>query len=200
MFTTSYKLQATSYRGFTLIEVVVSVFVFLVIMMSVSQTFTTAFHGYSLAKTAQKELETAQFAVNTMAKILRDSSIVSSSGSQTTVRFYEHAQGKCFEYKINATNNTIEMKSDSVSGTAPMGEQPDVWKTNQCGSMSFSSGYVVVASSVHDGNFQVVPSDGASTPKVLGKITISLVIGEDVDHLARMQTTVSLRDYGVIGL
>ena len=56
-----------------------------------------------------------------------------------------------------------------------------------------------ISTGVISGSFKVTPS--ASTPSlVVGKVTISLDISEGTSHHARIQTSVSLRDFGNIGL
>lgn len=189
MLVTKSNLQTKSYNGFTLIEVVVAVFVFLIIMMSVSQVFVSAFQGYNFAKTVQKDLEAAQFSVNTMAKELRNGSVVKSSSSY--VQFYDHLHGKCIRYLILGTDLQVTSKDES-----PTKSETD--KQNDCAARNLINfpAPTTIAGGIQSGTFQATGSNATA----LGKVTISLIIGENSLHQARMQTTVSLRDYGAVGM
>ncbi len=196
MFTTNHKLQAASCKGFTLIEVMVSLAVFLIIMLAMSQTFTQSFAGYRNVKAVQRDVENAQFALNLMAKELRTSTVtIPSSGSLVnvkTVRFYDYSQNTCFEYQIDDVANQLTVKKKLV-GTPSGDPSADcdnggVWSTST----------PMAKAGILTGRFIVTPS--TQTPKSAGKITISLQISEGPNHTARIQTTSSLRDYGYIGL
>lgn len=191
MLATNYKLQATSYKGFTLIEVVVAVFAFLVIMMAVSQVFVQAFRGYSSAKIVQRDLEAAQFAINTLAKELRTSSIVSSTSS--SVQFYDHSQGICFRYLIHNPSSALQVSKEQE----PVNLSESA-RQERCANSFSPSATATIANGIVSGAFSVVPSDGTSSPKVVGKVTVSLTIGEGALHRARIQSTAALRDFGSI--
>lgn len=185
------------HRGFTLIEVLVSLFVFLIIMTAVTNTFTSGFFSYKNTKIAQKNVENAQFALNLMAKELRTSTIVSSS--VTMVRFYDYSQNMCLEYQI--VGGELKVTKREPDNTSPTPVNPD----NDCGN---NAGYSSLASVVKTemnggevtGSLRVIPSDPTSSPKKVGKVTISLQIQESANQIARIQTTVSLRDYGFSGI
>src|SRR3989304_59518 len=117
-------------KGFTLIEAVVALFVFLIIMLSLSSTFTQSFSGYRNTRMVQKDVENAQFALNLMAKELRTSTVVSSAGSSNTVKFYDHSQNICFEYKIEDDGNGNNKKKLTVSKRVIDEEdEDDYWET-----------------------------------------------------------------------
>lgn len=192
-----FNITKISYRGFTLIEAVVSLFVFLIIMLALSDTFTQSFAGYRNARAVQKDVENAQFALNLMAKELRTSTVVSFTAS--SVKFYDHSQGRCFEYNINTTDKTLETRSrPPTSNFAP--PDADVKKVNDCKLNPISVVYTTLSTGVSDGKFVVVPSDKDSNPKKVGKVTTSLQISEGPKHKANVQTTSSLRDYGYVGI
>ncbi len=185
MFFTPKNFFKKYNRGFTLVEVLVSLFLFVILMAAIAQIFTSAFTGYRSTKTIQRDLEVAQFAMNTIAKELRTSSIVSSSGNQSSVQFYDHSQGECFRYRV--PGNTLQVASSSATSAS------------DCSSLNPSS-FTTIVTGIVSGGFFVTPSDGASSPKRVGKITISLEIGEGETHRARIQSSASLRDYGNAGL
>lgn len=178
-----YKFVA----GFTLIEVLVSMFIFSIMMVTVSQVFASSFSGYRSTRAIQRDIDNAQYSLNVLAKELRTSSVVNpASGTlvnSSFVQFYDHSQGKCFRYRISGGN--LQVASADVADVAT------------CGSTSLVS-FSNITTGVINGSFRVTPSTG--TPAHVGKVTISLDISEGSSHHARIQTTVSLRDFGVSGL
>jgi len=181
----------TTCKGFTLLEVLVSLAIFTVMMVAVSQTFAGAFSGYRNTRALQRDLENAQYFMNILAKELRTSSVVSPlTGpfpvSSQFVQFYDHSQGKCFHYKIE--QNALRMDEADAAGVAA------------CGTMTLSA-FETVSTGIVAGAFYVTPSTVApDTPMRVGKVTISLDVSEGNVHHAYVQTTVSLRDFGNIGL
>lgn len=194
MFTLDHKpqdirlfMKRAGCKGFTLIEVVISVFIFAIIMMAVSQIFISAFRGYNYARAVQRDLEAAQFAINTLAKELRTSSVVSASGVQTFVQFVDYSQSICFKYRVSGSSLQVARKAG-------------IKTFDSCQSTAFASGdFTTVSTGAVTGNFFVILSDPTVGSKKVGKVTISLVVSEG-SHTARTQTTASLRDFGYIGL
>lgn len=186
----SDNVQKRNNRGFTLIEMMVAMFMFAILIAAVSQIFTSAFSGYRDAKAVQRDLETAQFSINTIAKELRTSTVVSASGSQSSVKFYDYSQATCFQYRISGGNLQV----------ARSGTPADV---SECDSFNLSS-FTAIAHGIVSGGFFVTPSEPVSgTPPAggrVGTVTVSLEIGESAVHRARIQTSVSLRDYSYVGL
>jgi len=182
MFSSQHRRKRN--KGFTLIEVLVSLFMFLTIMTAVSQIFVSAFSGYRYTKTVQLDVEAAQFALNTLAKELRTSSVVSAAGNQSFVKFYDHSQGVCFLYRVSGGN--LQVARQTATGVS------------DCRSKSLPA-FTAIATDITAGRFLVVPSDAAATPLLVGKVTISLEIAQDAAHRARIQSSVSLVDYGESG-
>ena len=167
-------------KGFTLIEVLVATFVFVIVMSSVSQIFVSAFTAYRREKIIQNNLENAQFAMNTMAKELRGSSIVSSGAS--SVKFYNYGEKTCYSYSITGGElRTIKQSSADFI-------------TCQNATLTLAT---VVVKDVTAGSFVVTPSALNTT---VGKVTLSLQVGSVGKNPVNIQTTVSLRDYEVSGL
>lgn len=183
-----------SWRGFTLIEVMVSLFTFLIIMMSLSQIFSQSFAAYKNAKAVQRDVESAQYALNILAKELRTSTIVSSASTPPTVKFYDYSQRTCFEYKIVTNQLTMTKKAVAAPTNSPSADcTGGTWSTVTPIAKPETTGGTLI------GRFVVTPSV-KTVPKSVGKITVSLEISEGANHTARIQTTASLRDYGFIGL
>lgn len=173
-------------RGFTLLEVLVSLFIFSIVMMATAQIFGTAYSGYRMTRLVQRDIENAQFAMNVLAKTLRTSTVVSASGSRQLVKFFDYSQGtegRCFLYQISA--DALQVASGDSTGV------------NHCNGMTLNT-FTTVTTGTVTGSFQVTPSDPATR---VGKVTISLVISEMTSvHSARLQTSVSLRDFGYVEL
>lgn len=196
------SLLQKKYKGFTLIEAVVSMFVFLIVMIASSQIFTNAFVGYRDAKAVQRDVENAQFALNILAKELRTSSI--AGAISTGIRFYDYSQGICFRYEFN--NGEFRVAKVVTADRLECRQYP----------FAAQGVYTVIVSNVIGASFDVdFSSDGskysdddngthldASGVKKVGKATISLQIKEGAGNrpATNIQTTVSLRDYGFVGL
>src|SRR3990167_2644158 len=149
MFSSQHRRKRN--KGFTLIEVLVSLFMFLTIMTAVSQIFVSA---------------------------------VSAAGNQSFVKFYDHSQGVCFLYRVSGGN--LQVARQTATGVS------------DCRSKSLPA-FTAIATDITAGRFLVVPSDAAATPLFVGKGTISLEIAQDAAHRARIQSSVSLVDYGESG-
>jgi prepilin-type N-terminal cleavage/methylation domain-containing protein len=179
-------------KGFTLIEVIVALFIFSLIMSSVASIFANTFAGYKAARGVQRDTENAQYAIGIMTKELRTSSIASSS--PTMVRFYDYSQDICFSYQI-VPNNLVVAK---VAPSNPDALETAAAKQSWCRGASVGTPVAVTTGTV-TGSFSVVPSN-ASAPVSVGKVTISLRIAEGTKYAAQLQTSASLRDYGYTGL
>ncbi len=182
------RFSRHSCRGFTLTEILISMFVFTVMMVSVSQISSTAFFGYRNTRAIQRDIENAQFSMNVIAKELRTSSVVAPvTGpfpiNSSSVKFYDYSQEKCFQYRIDSNTNRLEVDSSN-----------DV-DADACRARVFGS-FLPVSTGVIAGSFRVTPS----APGTVGKVTMFLDISEGPSHHARIQTTVSLRDFAVSGI
>ena len=186
-------------RGFTLVEIMMSLFIFLMIMTAASNIFVEAFQGYRNTRAVQRDLENAQFLLTSLAKELRTSSIVSPGtiGDVQSVKFYDHSQKLCTEYRLNSGSGEVQKASVAIATPIPPTRPTDICAATPLGS------FLTVSTGTVSGHFVVTPSRGepeSPTPKRLGQVTITLQVNEGATHFARIQSTVSLRDYGHIGL
>lgn len=173
-------------KGFTLMEMLVSLFIFMIIMASVAQIFSTAYSGFRVTRNVEHDIENAQYAINIIAKELRTGSVVSASGNQSAIQFYDHSQGKCFRYWINA--NALKVASAASASVA------------NCSGQNFVT-FAPISTGKVSGSFRVTPSASTGGPPTrVGQVTIALEVAESTAHKARIQTTISLRDFGNIGL
>jgi len=182
------------YRGFSLVEMLVAMFVFSLVIGATSGIFTKAFVGYRAQKHLQSDIESAQFALNTMAKELRTATIANlSNGSNAAIEFLDYSQNTCFFYKRNSgATLTVETKKSPTNAVT------------DCNSNGYSVP-AIIANNVSDGHFYITKSvkKEIGPPLVdplVGKITIALSISSGTLTATNLQTTVSLRDYTVSGV
>lgn len=185
-------------RGFSFLEIMISILIFSLMMTTISITFASLFKGYRNSKAIQMNLENAQFIMNTMAKSLRTSSVISSTVS--SIKFYNYSDSNCFSYKFE--NNSLQVASASISSVSyPTVEE----RKARCSSVSLT--YSNILTKVNDVNFSVIQSS-EGTPNVMGKVTVSIDVCANsgsgcsglVHDRARIQSSVSLRDYSSVGL
>lgn len=190
------------FKGLSLLEVMVSMGVFSLMMVSVAGIFSSSISSYRFNKVIERDLENAQFVMNDIAKQLRTSTVVNPStgtfASPETndhVRFYDYSQGRCIQYTTSIDPNdnhhlsvasaTVALMSDCA--TAPL-DTPQFLTT----------GDVVPTFRVVNSFLDpVTPSNSR-----VGRVTMVFVVKEKsaATRSVTLQTTVSLRDYVVSGI
>lgn len=182
-------------------EVIVSIFIFVLMMGAVSEIFTNFVAAYRSAKVLQRNLENAEYAINLMAKNLRTSTIVSGSESLTSIQFYNYSDGgKCISYKIQSYKLQVaSVNSADIPGDLEFDKKTWCQGATLSGYSDFTSTDSVYINGL---KFYIVPSDGTSNPKTVGKVTLSAEVCSDsvCANKAIVQTSVSLMDYSVSGL
>ena len=180
--------------AFSLLEVVVSLAAFSIIMLGTIQIFAQSTRSYKQTKVVQENLETIQFALNTIAKELRTSSIVASSvGAVTsTITLYDYSQGRCIQYQADETGGG----SFSKRFRAFSNPDPNVNRVS-CAAYTFSETYDPLFTGLTVQTWYIDPSTPMPNPHV-GRVTIALTVG--TASPASAQTTVSLRDFNYIGI
>ena len=195
-------------KWYTFLEVIVAMAIFLIMTAAVSKSFVSGFMAYRTTRSIQKDLETAQFTVNTLAKSLRTSSVITTpgvlgGGAYRGVGFYDYSQKRCFQYVF--TTATVDGATvyplkvwfaDLPTGTA----DPYLWCRVQLASASSTT--EVTTGYVTDGRFFLVLSDKGSTPKKFGRVVIKMTVRDSAagTSQAEVQTSVSLRDYNYVGM
>lgn len=199
-------------RGFTLLELIISMFIFVILMLATTTIFSGFFSGYQKAKITQKDLESAQFAMNNIAKILRTSSIIDpiSAGNTSDLVSYDYSQGKCIEFNFDNSLGTYAMRADS--NLTPDDPDPNKICSKQNIHNTTTEETVIGEDHFVDGYFSVTPSNDGSdgNTKKIGKVTISMQIcpqesganacSTKTSDKVNIQTSVSLRDYSKAGL
>jgi Tfp pilus assembly protein PilV len=180
-------------KGHTFIEMIIAMFISVLIMVAVSAVFSRFLLSYRSAKGIQRDLEGAQYSMDLLAKNLRTSSVVSSGTNE--IKFYNYSGPSCIDYKV------IQNKLQMASATDNSNDQTDkkVW----CRDLPLSNFSDINGPTVNNLNFSVTLTSLGST-NTIGRVTISMEICSNAscsgsqNDKARIQTTVSLRDYSVI--
>jgi prepilin-type N-terminal cleavage/methylation domain-containing protein len=173
-------------QGFSLLEMIIAIFIFSLIITTVVATFIKVIEMRGKVKTVQQHTESARVAIEEMAKILRTSAIMSDDGIDTNIEVFDYSQEKCIRY--NYDNGNKKLQVEVVSPATPL-------TPSTC---SFSNIYTDMTGPYIGGfSFYSIKSDAAA--KTRGRVTMVAKVcntvgcsGLDKVHI---QTTVSLRDY-----
>jgi prepilin-type N-terminal cleavage/methylation domain-containing protein len=192
-------------KGFSLIELMMAVSIFVIIILAVTGIFSSSMGGFHKAKIVQKNLEDAEFIMNKLIKVLRTSSIdLSSATSSSEIKIYDYSMDMCYKYRFE--NNKIEV-SFTQEDSVPLNTfDPLGWCFNSSGVYDYGanpepdfSPYASMAASYVRGSFFTVPSNKTLGAEKLGKVTVSMELCRDpgclLEDRIRIQSSVSLRDY-----
>ena len=189
----SKKTHFSGKHGFTLIEVVVAIGIFVIIASASSAAFTAMFGAYKGARNLNENLKNSQHAMNLINKTLRTSTVISPSadGESSTVTVYDFSQGECFKYDFTGTS-LYESRGAVVMSSG----------NYTCPSLVSMT---KMTSGVVEGRFNVIRSVGSEdssgpVSEKVGRITTAMKIsnGEGTyKKIVNLQSTVSLRDYDV---
>lgn len=185
-------------KGLSLIEIVMSMAAFTIILTGMIQIIAQSSKNFHAMKLLQANLETAQFALNTVAKELRTSSVVSSAvgAGVSSIVFFDYSQSRCVQYRMDESTGLVERRSHAFGST-----DPDANRTSCAGHGFAGEGYETLLTGLSAQAMNVVASRNladASGPMV-GRVTVSLTVGT-AGAAATVQTTVSLRDFNYIGI
>ncbi|PID51603.1 MAG: hypothetical protein CR954_00945 [Candidatus Moraniibacteriota bacterium] len=102
-YTTKHNMK----KGFTLIELMVSIFIFLLIMLAIIQIFAQQILAYRRAHDRQHDLENAQYAMNYFGKTLRTSTVLGNlkSGASSWDRTLDDGGN---DFYVEVIDNTEE--------------------------------------------------------------------------------------------
>lgn len=165
-------------KGFTLIELLVAMAVFSLVMTVAARAFVAGFGTYRNARIMQKNLEAVQFVMNTMAKELRTSTIKSTTPGPGII-FYDHSQGRCIRY---------EFPAGAISGGSA-----DMADHTGCTGAFLPSMSTLTADATVNANYEFVDSTPPPAQRI-GRFKLVIILTQG-PITARVQTTVSLRDY-----
>ncbi|MFA7209735.1 MAG: prepilin-type N-terminal cleavage/methylation domain-containing protein [Parcubacteria group bacterium] len=188
--------KRNKYKGFSLMEMVVAIFVFSLVMTTATAIFVKVAGARKKTKAIQKDVEDVRFVMEQMAKTLRTSTVmyvkpIAGVSHSQDIQVYDNSQGRCIEYRI------YDQKIQSRTGTSS--DSNGDGKVDGCSFVNVPFGDMVGAN-VGDLKFDVIKSD--SLTNKIGKVTISAQVcygGSTTcagsSDVVRIQTTVSLRDY-----
>ena len=184
------QVNLSKKQGFTLIEVIVAMFIFSLMMVAISGVFVSFIKANRHARAVQQDMEDAEYAMNIIAKTLRTSSIVTIGATRETIEIYDYSQGRCFGYSFNAGNLRVRSvapttANDPSTCAANLAALPPTAYQNLT-----NSGNVLLSESGF-----VRKVETTKSPDAVGSITILITIQEaGTTDKARVQTTVSLHD------
>lgn len=182
-------------RGFSLLETLLAIFIFGLVMTSVTMYFANISKANRNSKLLQQNLEDTQFAMNRIAKVLRTSAVVdpppiASNGiqSRTEIRAYDFSQSLCIEYKFFGNEMIERISSDTFSSGNVLEWCEDPLR-------NFGADQKLVSAdngASLSGTFAVVPSN--DSPPIAGRVTMNVTITRG-NLSSTAQTSVSLRNY-----
>ena len=172
-------------KGFSLPEVIVAMFIFVLMMLVVTSVFATMVKTRKNARDMQQRVENVRYAMELMAKNIRMSSVdnLSSGSADNEIYIYNYSQEKCMHFEFN----TPSVYMSEVSG------QRNV--LTDCSSASYGDATELALKNITDTQFvYYAPKDSSGNPiadSSLGRVTMAMrtSTGESI------QTTVSLRNY-----
>lgn len=195
------KSKRDTRKGFTLIEVLVSTFIFVIIVSGVIIIFSRQSASFNHLREQHRNIENAQFALNYMAKILRTSGVAavtdgvsSVPNSGQTLYVYNFSQPEsCFRFSTRggtisvtqATPNGRSVPSCMEDSRYDVDDEVDL-------TTGFVSGFFVARETLRE------DPDTAINEMQMGLITMSLRVQDSATSSGKptvLQTSVSLRDY-----
>ncbi len=194
-------------KGFSLVEMLVAVFIFLIVMTAVVTIFARQSESFSYLRIQQRNTENAQFAINFIAKTLRTSTIVGdpllgTNPSETDIHVFDYSQDLCFRFQFDNTLGTLTVTSrlpdpsDKLSCGRPSWMNP--------ADPSFSGEHYELTTGFVRGSFHTLETTRDYDPLAIGNqfrigfITMRLEISDTNPATSRkiwIQSSVSLRDY-----
>jgi prepilin-type N-terminal cleavage/methylation domain-containing protein len=160
-------------KGLSLLEVMVSIFIFTLAMTMVSGIFVSFFNAFRFARAEQRAFEDASYSLNLMTKIIRTSKIESSTPS--SIKLWDYSQPACYYF--------------SFAGGSLSGDQLVAADDAACFGVATTASSVFAVTGV-TGSFDIDTTSSSAT-----KVTI--LINSDKDggtNGTTMQTSVLLRN------
>ena len=173
--------KASKMKGFSLVELMAAMFIFVVIILATVSAFASTFSARKNARDVQKNLEEARTIMETMAKSIRMSQNAHPNDSKTIVLF---TQGSCLTYSFTGDKITksVTYPPDSSEGDS---DHP------KCELKATS---IEMTPIKVEGGFIVDKTDATALPPKIGRVTIRMKVGSGASA-PNLQTTVAARDY-----
>lgn len=176
-------------KGYTFLEVIVSVSIFVIIIAASTDAFSNLIGSYRKIRDFQESVENVQFAMNEAAKVLRTSSIVANGNS--FVQAFDYSQEICVRYEIIG-GQLMRAYESMAANVDPLSD---------CSVRSFAANeFLKMTTGSISGSFSAIPSSSVSGSEEVGKVTIMLNIQKGDADSIKLQSSVSLRDYEQAGI
>jgi Tfp pilus assembly protein PilW len=184
-------------KGFSLMELLVAMFISTLIVTTVVAAFASTFRTQKIARDTQRDIEDAKTTLEYMAKIIRMSSSMKpdATTAQNTpvIYIFNKTMNECIGYWYDNSAGVKKIKEQSCT---PLDESNPCTKgilgasgVNFNGDCSPVE--TVISSTLSDAEFYI-PAYGTA-PSPIKRLTIRMQTEHDSG--AKMQTTISLRDY-----
>jgi type II secretory pathway pseudopilin PulG len=176
------KLRRKNKKGFSLMELMVAIFVSMIIIVAVVGTFAGVVKTRNIIRTSQQNLENVRGIMDLMAKTLRMSTqvVVGSGTPPTSIFFYNFSTNRCMSFRQHSSQ--IEVASinpinpddlTKICGTNP----PDNFSDDDYANLTSQ-------------NIEHLWFDLKQPANGLGRAAMLISVGGN-----DLQTTVSFRDY-----
>ncbi len=176
--------------GFTLVETLIAMLLFTLVVVMISGVFMTFLKNYATTRNIQRSTESAQFAMNLMAKTIRTSQVSPqtdpAAAGQSFIQLYDFSQGQCLVYLYNNVSNNIQVRYSNTASPVSIAN---------CDFNSLKPAQDITSPAVNvAGFFTIIPSV-SSTLGVVRIVLSANKAGQTTPPLL-MQTSVSLRNFG----
>jgi prepilin-type N-terminal cleavage/methylation domain-containing protein len=186
----NFKFKIENFcKGFTLIELIVSMFIFMMVMGAMVAVSSAGFRSYGKSKAIKTVTENVAFAINLITKDVRMGKIESVNNldpPNSELIITRNGSLEIVQYKITASKLSVCDCGIDKTCAIPTGCNDIVDLTPTGASFAGTSG------------FRNQKTDTASATKIRGWVEINLNIENltmETDSI-RVQTVVSSRDYG----
>jgi Tfp pilus assembly protein PilW len=173
-------------RGFTLVEIMVSMFISTLIIVTVVAAFASAFRSQKKAREVQRNIEDAKASLEYMAKIIRMSNNLTSNDS-SAISMYNKSMSQCVKFQLSS--NKIEELTCLPLDPDDSCKNGDIGAANNDCNGNVTS--IAITGTLSSASFYIPAYTGAPNP--IKRVTIRMQMKDDEN--AKLQTTVSLRDY-----
>jgi prepilin-type N-terminal cleavage/methylation domain-containing protein len=181
------NIKSLNKKGFTLTEVMVSIFVFSVAMVGVSGVLANFVKTSRSTRNLQIGVENAQKAINSITKTARTSNVVAADANGKRIRVLDFSQPdndkSCIEYQFD--DGTKSLKYGTIN--VPAGN--DGARILQCQGAATPAMTKLLENDL-TGRFTTIKS----SPGTVGRVTILIEINQNNVSIP-IESTVSLRDY-----
>lgn len=175
--------QNKNYQGFSLLEMMISMFIFVLAIVTAVSIFSGVASTRQNSREIQKNMEDVRTALDLMAKNMRMSIGLVDDGTDQRIYMFNTSQNSCVSYMFSGS----KLQMSQVFPTSSLPEDEKCLPAN----ISYGSYQDIIQSDV-SGSFEIIPTS-ITSPKTVGKATIILTIDG-----VNMQTSVSFRDYNNI--